>query len=364
MAQVLSLRQLNRATLQRQLLLQRATLPVPQAVEQVAGLQSQVANPPYIGLWSRLVAYRRDELTHLLESRDLVRVAMWRSTQQILIAEDHQRFREMLQPVLSKALRAFYGKRARDLPVEKLVALAQPFVEAEPRAMGDIRALLEDAEPDRAGDAMAYAVRNFLPLVQVPPSGTWGTGTRATYTTAEQWLGPAENPLGMRDLLWRYLRAFGPASVMDFQAWSGFTSLKKQIEPMKADLTVYETEAGGELLDVPGLEVPAGDAPAPVRYIPAFDNLLVSHKDRNRVIADDDRQYVFLSAGRVLPTILVDGFVSGTWATTRDKADARLVVAPFRPLDDEAVHTTLVDEGERLLRFIEDDAETFAVEIE
>jgi hypothetical protein len=192
--------------------------------------------------------------------------------------------------------------------------------------------MLLETEPEQDGDAMAYAVRNHLALVQVPPSGTWGTGTRAHYTTSESYLEQI-TPSTLEDLLHRYLSAFGPASIMDFQAWIGIPSLKKTIDPMKASLIVYQNEDGKELLDLPDLPIIDGDVPAPIRFIPDYDNLLVSHKDRNRIIADDDRKYVFLSAARVLGTVLIDGFVSATWKITNQKERAMLDVSLFRPID-------------------------------
>lgn len=352
----LTLRQLNRATLQRQLLLQRHALSVLAATERVAGWQSQIPNPPYIGLWTRLEAFERAELTTLMEQRQIVRAALMRSTLQLMTAADHQHFQQVLQPALSRALRAFFGQRARSLDIEKLVRAARPFIEAEPRTTGEIRAFLEALEPAADGDAMAYAVRNHLPLVQVPPGGTWGAGSRAAYTTAEAWLGQPQTA-DLRALLHRYLAAFGPASVMDFQAWSGLVSLKKRIQPLEAELVVYEDEDGKPLLDLPDAPLPDPETPAPPRFLPEYDNLLVAHKDRRRIIADADRKKVFLSAARVLPTILVDGFVAGTWAIQRAKTQATLTITPFAPLA-EAVRAALYAEGTRLVRFVEEDAAT------
>ena len=227
-AQQLSRRQLNRALLARQHLLRRTSLDSASAIESLVALQSQIPNPPYIGLWTRLRRFERNDLTALLESRQVVRAPWLRSTLHLVSAADHQRFQAVIQPALARGLRSFFGARAKSLDIERLIQIAKPYLEAEQPAIGALRDYLLKRVPDQDKQAMAYAVRSYLPLVQVPPSGTWGVGTRATYTTAESWLGPAE-PSDIGALFRRYLAAYGPASVMDFQTWTGMTSLKSQL---------------------------------------------------------------------------------------------------------------------------------------
>lgn len=357
---LLSQRDLNRILLSRQMLLERAAIPVLGAVTQLTGLQSQIPNPPYISLWTRLQTFALNDLTQLMEDRQIVRAAMLRSTLHLVTAADHHRFQPVLQPALDRALSAFFGKSAKGLDIDRLVAIARPFLEEAPRTTGEIRDKLLEIESERDGQALAYAVRNKLPQVQVPPGGTWGSGTRASYTTAEAWLGPMESPGDLRELFFRYLAAFGPATVMDFQTWTGMTRLKSAIEALRPELQVYQSEDGKELFDLPDQPLPPADTPAPPRFIPEYDNLLVAHADRTRIIADADRKKVFLSAARVLPTILVDGFVAGTWKSSREKETAVLTVSPFAPLSPD-VQTALVEEGERLIRFIEGNATAYAV---
>jgi hypothetical protein len=357
---VLSRRELNRTLIARQMLLKRMRLPVPDAIERLVGLQAQIPNPPYIGLWTRLADFRRDDLTRLMEQRQIVRAAMMRSTLHLVTAEDHQRFRPTLQPALTRALSAFFGKRAKGLDVAKLVEVARSYVEAAPRTTGDLRRRLSVLEPDRDPDALAYAVRTYLPLVQVPPSGTWGSGSSAIYITADAWLGQLEPSKELRSLLFRYLAAFGPATVMDFQTWAGMVKLKDDVEQLKPELCIVRDEQGKELLDLPDMPLLAGDTPAPPRFLPEYDNLVLSHADRTRVIADEYRSSVFLTAGRVRATFLIDGFVQGAWKIERDKERARLVIEPFAPLT-ETDRAVLVQEGEQLVRFVEDDATTFNV---
>jgi hypothetical protein len=214
-------------------------------------------------------------------------------------------------------------------------------------------------EPDRDPEAMAYAVRTHLPLVQVPPGGSWSSGGSPAYTLAEWWLGrPLSGEREPRDLVLRYLAAFGPASVKDVQAWSGMVRLKGPVEELKPELRSFRDEHGNELLDVPHAPLPPADTPA--RFIPDYDNLILSHADRTQVIADEHRARVFLSAGRVRATFLLDGFVGGTWEIESAKERATLVIEPFEFLgvgDREA----LIEEGERLVRFVADDPEAFGI---
>ena len=356
---VLTLQELNRATLARQMLLERESLSVPEAVERLAGLQAQVPNPPYIGLWSRLRDFNREDLTRLMEEREIVRAVMMRSTLHLVTAEDHNRFRQTIQPALTRALGAFFGKRAKELDVEKLVEAARPFIEEKPRSTGELRSLLSEVEPGEDPDAMAYAVWTYLPLVQVPPAGTWGSGSRAAYTAAESWLG-AERTEDLRELLFRYLAAFGPATVMDFQTWSGMTGLKKMVEEFKGDLRAFRDEEDKELLDLPNAPLPPPETPTPVRFVPEYDNLILSHSDRRRVIADEHRKKVFLSAARVRATILVNGFVRGTWKIEKSKGTAKLLIEPFEPLSEQ-IQEDLREEGERLLQFVVDDPDAYEV---
>ncbi len=356
----LSLRQLNRSLLERQHLLARAELDSRSVIESLVALQSQIPNPPYIGLWTRLRHFKRDDLTALLESRQVVRAPWIRSTLHLVTAADHQRFQAVIQPALARGLRSFFGARAKGLDIERLIEIAKPYLEAETPAIGALRDYLLEQMPDRDKQAMAYAVRSYLPLVQVPPSGTWGVGTRATYTTAESWLGPAE-PADLGALFRRYLAAYGPAGVMDFQTWTGVTGLKSQLAATLADLVEYRDAAGKTCYDLPDLTTAAADAPAPIRFLPEYDNILIAHKDRGRILPEIHRKKVFVSAGRVLGSVIIDGFVGAIWRLQRDKARATLLVSLFEAQDTD-VRAAIESEGLALLRFIAEDAEDFSVD--
>ena len=361
MADVLTLRELNRATLARQMLLERQALDAYTAVSRLLGLQAQMVNPPYIGLWTRLHGFERAELIELIETRRVARAAMMRSTLHLVTVEQFLRDRLTIQPALERALRSFFGARAQGLDGEALAAAARPFLTEAPRSTGEIKAYLLALEPERDANALAYALRAHLPQVQVAPAGVWRSGSGA-YMTAAAWFGAEPDAPDLAALFRDYLAAFGPASVMDFQTWSGLTGLKGSLAALRPELRTYQDEQGRELFDLPELGLPGGDAPAPARFLPQYDNVLLAHADRRRVIAEEQRQKVFLSAGRVQATFLLDGFVAGTWATEREGKTAVLTLSPFARLDEQD-RAALVAEGERLLRFVEDEAGRFEVRI-
>ncbi len=358
----LTLRQLNRSLLARQMLLDRQNMPPVAATEHLIALQSQIPNPPYIGLWTRLRRFERGQLTALLESREIVRAPWIRSTLHLVSAADHQRFQSVIQPALLRGLRSFFGARGADLDIERLLSIAKPFLESNQPSIGALRERLQEHEPKLNKEAMAYAVRSYLPLVQIPPSGTWGAGTRATYTTADSWLGRA-NPSDLPSLFRRYLAAYGPADVMDFQTWTGMTRLKSQLASTLGDLMVYQSENGRDMYDLPELTIAAPDSIAPLRFIPEYDNMLIAHRDRSRILPDEHRKKVFLSAGRVIGTVLIDGFVGATWNVKKDKSSVTLNVKLFEAQPNDCLRE-IQEEGDRLLRFFDDKASSHAVVID
>ena len=349
----LTLRELNWATLARQMLLRREKLPVSSAVRRLVGLQAQVASPPYVGLWTRLEGFRRRDLTESLEQREVVRAALMRSTLHLMAADDYLLLRPALQPALVRALRSFFGKRASGLDFGRIAGSARAFLDEEPRAYGELRASLAALYPDGAPEALAYAARTYLPMVQVPSgSAAWGFSGKPPYATPEAWLGgPASGPEDPRGLILRYLAAFGPATVRDVQAWSGMVRLREPVEALRPELRTFRSEGGDELLDLPDAPLPGADATAPVRFLPEYDNVLLAHADRTRIIANEHRHRVFLSAGRVRATFLVDGLVAGTWKVVKEGSETRIEREPFVPLPDGA-RDAVDEEGEKLLDFL------------
>jgi hypothetical protein len=357
----LNLRELNRATLARQMLLKREKLPVPAAIERLAGMQAQLASAPFVGLWTRLENFKRENLAGEIENRKIIKATLMRSTLHLFTAEDFLRFRATLQPVLSGAGEAIAKQRGSDFDQESLLKAARKFIAEQPRTFAEISEMVTELMPDQDVGALRYTVRTQIPLVQVPVSGGWSYPGKPAFTLAESWIGrkiPVKENLG--DLVLRYLAAFGPASPTDMQTWCGYSlpDLKAEFEKLKPELTVYLNEKRQELFDLPTIGLPEENAPAPIRFLPEFDNLLLSHKNRNRIVADEYRSKVYLPALRVAATILIDGFVRGAWKVEKTKTTTTLLIEPFAKLT-KPDRAALAEEGEKLIRFIELDAKSF-----
>lgn len=363
-APVLDRRQLNRATLARQMLLGRERTGLLPAIERLGGLQAQLARPPFIGLWSRLEGFRREDLTELLQRREAVRATMMRCTLHLVSARDYLALRPALQPVLTRSMTSILRTRKADIDVAQVISAARDYLAAGPRTFEEIRDHLVSKMP---GDerAMGYAVRTQVPLVQVPGGGDWAFPPAAAFALAEAWLGrplPAAGD-GARGLVLRYLAAFGPASPADAQVWSGMQGLREAFEELRPELVTFRDERGRELFDLPGAPRPAADVPAPARFLPDFDNLVLAHDDRSRLIADEHRPLVSKPNLVVLPTFLVDGRVSGTWSIQKSRGTAVLSMEPFAAIPTGA-RDELLDEGHRLVRFVEPGAKGHDVRLD
>ncbi len=360
---ILTLRELNRAMLARQMLLERASVSTLDALKRLVGLQAQIPKPPYIGLWTRLLSFQHDDLTQLLEDKQAVRATMMRSTLHLMATEDYMLLRPALQPALTRALHGFFSKGAKSVNVEQFTSTMQAYIQEQPRTFVEMRAKLTELFPDTDPALMAYIVRTHLPLVQISPGGTWSFTGSPAHAIAETWLGRsfANSSESLRHLILRYLAAFGPATVKDIQAWSGLIRLQSMIEALKPELCTFQDELGNQLYDLPDTPRPSADVPAPLRFIPEFDNLVLSYADRQRIVRNEYRPLFIVPPGRVLATFLVDGFVRGTWKTERRQNVAHLIITPFESLSND-VRNGLVKEGQRLLHFVEDDAERYEVQ--
>jgi len=363
--EVLGPRALNRALLARQMLLARGPLGAAEAIERLVGMQAQAPAAPYVGLWTRLRDFRPDDLVRLLVERRAVRIALMRGTVHLVTARDALSLRPLVQPVFDRDLRvnSTYARGLAGMDLGALAAHARALVEERPRTMSELRALLHARWPDRDAPSLAYAARNLLPLVQVPPRGLWGAGGLPTLTSAEAWLGrPLARRPSLGGMVRRYLGAFGPASVMDVQEWSGLTRLGVVVERLRPELHVFRDERGIELFDLADAPRPDPDTPAPPRFLPEYDNLLVSHADRSRIVANADRGRITVDAREIVGTVLVDGFAGGAWKIHRKGGRAVLAVAPFARLA-RGEAAALVEEGERLLVFTDGDASAREVRI-
>lgn len=363
---VLDTRSLNRATLARQLLLSRTEMPAPDTVAHLLGLQAQNVKPPYFQLHARLAGFRPAELAGLMESREVLRIVTMRSTIHTHTARDALTLRPLVQPARDREVNNF-RKGLVGVDLDRLAGLARDFVEEEPRTMGEIREELLKEWPDADPQSLSVAARCRLPLVQVTPRGVWGRSGQVRLTTLGVWVGSeveAETGVGagvgvgveggsgpdaVDDAVLRYLGAFGPASVKDMQTWAGLTRLREAFERLRPRLVVFQDESGVELFDLPEAPRPEADVPAPPRFLPEFDNLLLSHADRTRVIAPElkGRTWTVNQAHCVL---LLDGFLAGLW-----KLDGNALTVELFSEETKARTAEIVAEGEVLLAAMAED---------
>ncbi len=362
-APVLSARELNRATLARQMLLKRAAdVAVPAAVERVGGMQAQEPKHPYIGLWSRVAGFEADALRRALAGREVVRATLMRSTLHLFSAADYAALRTALQPPRSVALRVL-GARAEGLDPDGVVIATRELLAGSPLTFDAIRAGLQERFPDVNDRALGYAARTLVPLVMVPgdEGARWGYPRVSEFALAEEFLDGPLAAAAPEALVERYLGAYGPAGAADVQAWSGVGGLKGVLDGMRDRLAVFADERGRELFDLAGAPRPGADADAPVRYLPEFDNLVLAYDDRTRVIADEHRPLVTTKNLRVKATFLVDGVVAGIWTLAVKRRVATVSLQPFAGSLPRRVLTALEQEGEALARFAEPDAKEHAV---
>ena len=354
----LSQRALNRALLERQHLLRRRKASAVSELEHLVAMQAQVPNAPYVGLWSRLNGFQPDELSDLISRRRAVRLGILRNTLHLMTARDALALRPLFQPILERALRSSpFGRNLVGLDHQAVIAEANRLMRAKPRTLAELGTALQQRWPDRDASSLAYAIRHLVPLIQLPPRGIWGKSGQPTWTTAELWLNrPLATKPSLDRLIRRYLAAFGPATVADISAWSGLTGLRDAVERLRPDLRTYRDERERELFDVVDGPLPDPDTPALPRFLPEYDNVLLGHEVRTRVIDPAYRYSIFLG------TLLVDGFVQGTWTIGRADDVARLTIEPLRSLT-KAERAAVTEEGERLVSFAAADASRREVRI-
>ena len=354
----LSLLALNRATLDRQLLLRRHAMTAEQAVGHLAGLQSQAPLAPYVGLWTRLAGFRPQELENLMTERAVVRAHLMRNTVHLLTARDFLAFRPLFQSVMERALAAHFGRNLTGVDPAELRDLAAALLAETALTRTELGRRLSARWPGHDPGSLAYAATHLLQLVQVPPRGLWGSSGPSAWFLAAAWLDAtpaAARPLTAREavqeLVLRYLAAYGPASVKDVQAWSGLSRLREVAEGLGARLRAFTGPDGGELLDLPDAPRPDADSThAPPRFLPEYDNLLLSFADRSRVIPHARPVPLPPGHGASSGTLLVNGFWQADWTITRGSDQAELAVRPFIPLP-APVRDAIRAEGRRLLEF-------------
>jgi hypothetical protein len=368
--EVLGLRALNRALMARQMLLERAEMPAITLIEHLAGMQAQEPKSPYVGLWTRLAGFAPEELEKLLTTRRAVRIVLMRGTIHLVSARDCAMMRPLVQPIMDSWMKSNREIKTHLAGVDltKLAAAARVLIERAPSTVAQVSKLLAEQWPGRDLTTIGLAVRASLPLVQCPPRGLWHESGQVLCATAEAWLDrPLDppTPAVIDRLVLRYLTAFGPSTVRDIESWSGLTRLRESVERLRQKLRVFHNEAGKELFDLPRAPRPDPDTPVPPRFLPEFDNALLAHDDRSRIIAKD-RRGVIIAGHR---TLLVDGFARGTWritrkhpVTKRETETATLVIDPFESLSKKDA-TAVTAEGRALLAFAASDAAKHDVRI-
>jgi DNA glycosylase AlkZ-like len=347
---ILSLRELNRALLARQLLLERQRLPVVRAVERVCAIQAQYSPSPYVALWARLADFRKDALTRALERRQVVRTTLMRITLHIVSARDYPYFAAIWMPATQEMTPRVNGEQLAELS-RRVYAIAR-----EPVTHADIEAVAAEEMGGR------WRTRCLAPLIQLPPAGTWRFHGRPKLLVMEEYLGlelPTRDE-GSEHLVRRYLAAFGPASQADLRRFAGMRAGDVRPGLERLSLQTFRDEDGRLLYDLPRAPRPDASTVAPVRFLPKWDHSLLAYDDRTRILPHELQPTVIRKNGDVLPTFLVDGVVAGMWAVERARDRATLVLEPFAPLPRATRHA-LEAEGERLLRWVEDDATSFAV---
>ena len=358
---VLSGRALSRATLERQLLLRRAPMSTPDAVEHLVGMQAQIPTNPYLGLWSRLDAFAPEDLSELLEHRQLVRTVVMRGTLHLLTADDCLGLRPVMQPVLDRELARHgeHGAALRGADLGPVLDFAQALLGERALTGSQLRAALTQHFPQHDAAALAYMCRNMLTLVQVPPRGVWRCGGPVKTMTAEAWLGRTlVNRPSIDDVVLRYFAAYGPATVADVASWSGLTAMREVVDRLRPQLRAFRDERGRELFDLPSAPRPDADTAAPPRFLPEYDNVLLSHADRTRFFSDDDRRRLFAVDGPVHGAVLCEGSAIGTWWIDKN-VHAGSVACCIRHVGrlTADARTAITKEAEKLLEFLDADAQ-------
>ncbi|MFJ6853751.1 winged helix DNA-binding domain-containing protein [Streptomyces sp. NPDC091271] len=358
---VLGARALNRATLARQYLLERATTPVREAVAHLAGLQAQEPQEPFTGLWTRLRAFTPDRLDQALTERHVVRTHLMRRTVHLVTDDDALAWRSRHDAMLLQRVRGTYRLELAGVdPGEVAAAGRAVMADGRPRTMAELVQALQDRWPGPPRRALGeLVVAALVPMAQLPPRGLWKTTAGVRNLPLAAWLGrdpaplpdDADDPVGQR-LVRRYLAAYGPAATADIRSWSGLAGLPAAVKALRDELITFRDERGRLLLDLPDAPRPAPDTPAPVRFLPAFDNAILGYSDRSRII--DDADLGLSVAGE--RAVLVDGRVAATWTTH----GRRLGITPLRPLSPQE-REAVEEEGHGLAAFLDEGIDRVAI---
>jgi hypothetical protein len=335
------------------------------AIEWLVGLQAQIPSDPYVALWSRLDGFKTDDLSKLITDRQAVRMGLLRATIHLVTARDALALRPVVQPALDRAFRRSspFGRQLVGVDIDRLLEIGRALLDERPRTSAELRPLLQKRWPKRDRDSLVMATSYLLPLVQVPPRGVWGASAQPKRTTLEAWLGrPLAKGRSPDALVLRYLAAFGPATVGDARTWSGLSGLSAAFERLRPRLRIFRDDRGRELFDVPDGPIPDPETPAPPRFLPVYDNILLSHSDRSRIVRPVETRRAGYMEGATFGSVLIDGFVGGTWTVARKAKTAMLHVA-FVATPSKRERVAVEEEGARLLEFIGADATSRKISI-
>ncbi|UGT39157.1 winged helix DNA-binding domain-containing protein [Nocardia yamanashiensis] len=350
----LSTRTLNRTLLARQHLLERSTLGVADMCDHLIGLQAQDMLPPFLAMWSRTADFDPATLSAGLDDRSLVRITLMRGTIHLVTPPDALRIAPHIQPELEKIpfRKGFNYGAMVGLDPDQVRAHGEAALGDEPMSAADLRARAAELYPDRDPGAVLQTWLYQLPVLQTPPRGRWRDSSRPVWSRVEPWLGaPLDPDYPLEELLLRYLRAFGPATTMDMQTWSKLTNLKPAVTRLGDRVRTYTDERGRTLYDAADAELADPDQPAPVRLLGWYDNAVLSHQDRTRIVPDGLAPPLRAFATQLSP-ILVDGFLAGTYKIFPERDTARLRITPGRKWTP-AEHADVEAEAHALLKFAE-----------
>jgi len=326
---------LNRGTLARQLLLERAPMSPYDAIGHLVGLQAQTATSWYLTLWSRLRDFDPGATGRLLEDRRIVRSWFMRATIHTVTDADAPDLRAFTQPTIERSVRGKWADALAGIDLAEMDRAIRAFV-LTPRTPGELVAHLAERWPGPDALTLTNAAKAIVPLVQVPPRGVWGRSGMVRFAALDDWLGrPVPRRVDPAPIVRRYLAAYGPASVADAQTWSGVTRLREVFDRLRGELVVFRNTAGRELFDLPDAPRPDPATPAPPRFLADYDNLLLSHEDRSRFVDAAARQALAYRSGPIPGALLVDGRMVGAWHLRTEDMRTTVVIGLARDLSPE-----------------------------
>jgi hypothetical protein len=359
--EILTNRQLNRATLARQMLLERSDRSIAHAVRFLGGLQAQQSNDPYIGLWSRLNGFTHEALTALIVDKTLARATTMRGTLHLHTADDLIGFRALVQTYLMATWRSGFRKRFAGQDEKKVHREGLKVLKRGPTTIGAVGAALKEKFPEAEALALQVFIQMSETLIQVPPTRVWGNGSAPLLERVEVWMPGQTSGLTRIDLVRRYIAAYGPARIQDMQTWCRLTKLSVEFKALEKELVTFESEDGRLLYDFPDAPRPPADMPAPVRFLPLYDNAYLGYDNRRRMLSVSDMKRINIFEN-FKPGVLVDGVISAGYVVNRKKDAARLEIEPYHKLTKKQVRE-IETEGESFLRFMEEGAKSYTVEV-